>query len=288
MKRGIICLFFGIVTLTCPSCRPHVKHDSGLQAKKVSEKSITLRANRKELPDGRPVLAIQVCREGGKCHNALRVVNKEEVFHFADPFSVISSIGQDTEEKKTWRAAMIGPAIVAVYSVATSKRILREVDEIEEMKHPILEHSGTQLEELDAEIRAEIEVAAKKFSEFREKNASKHHEQSGERGGNRGDLMQAIASAEEVLKLSKTQRKNFRSVMFGAIAGIPVSLLASFAVEVEMDKNLRNKKDVLLELFSQSTTVTLTKEELRSMLQILTKYLPAAVDSGVKQYLVET
>ena len=98
------------------------------------------------------------------------------------------------------------------------------------------------------------------------------------------NLMRGVSNLEDLF-LAKGESVQFaHGVIVGSLAGVSGVSAHHFWREMSDNKKLKAQSRNIVTLFSERTPITLSNDELKQLLKVLSKYLPAKIDkNGLKQ-----
>ena len=99
------------------------------------------------------------------------------------------------------------------------------------------------------------------------------------------NVMAGVSGLEELF-LAKGKSVQFaHGVIVGTLAAIPAVSAGYFGQEMRDNKKLKAQSRNIVTLFSERTTITLSNDELKQLLKVLSKYLPAEIDKNGLKHL---
>ena len=98
------------------------------------------------------------------------------------------------------------------------------------------------------------------------------------------NLMRGVSNLEDLF-LAKGESVQFaHGVIVGSLAGVSGVSAHHFWREMSDNKKLKAQSRNIVTLFRERTPITLSNDELKQLLKVLSKYLPAKIDkNGLKQ-----
>lgn len=288
-----------IVSLVIISCKPIARNQHVL-SEDSKERKVTVKFNKE-------TSSLVACAVS-QCHNLLlEKTRKEEVtYKFIDLDEVLSNIEKNKKRRNLIRRASTVAGVVLMAGAATlGIRRLPEIMEnarwIEDVKSKMLKISRHKLMEdrimedrIMKEKLVEELIDIKGFPNedlvgmFGKKNAPIVTEAIDQAVKEDGNVMSAISKLENLVgyegKLSYEKIKQLYIVTIGISALVPTAVLGEFVMEIYQDKKLREQSENISLLFNERKAIDITLDELKRLLMIFSKYLPAKVDKdGLKE-----
>ena len=95
------------------------------------------------------------------------------------------------------------------------------------------------------------------------------------------NLMEAVETTEEAIEQIGDRRAILRSITLGLSIGLSGTAAVSFASDLLATRAWESRKNDLLTLFMEGKPITVTEEELRSLVQIIRKHLQAKANPDI-------
>lgn len=93
-------------------------------------------------------------------------------------------------------------------------------------------------------------------------------------------LSEGLRDLDMVFHGSKISKGEWRPVVTGLLAFIPLTLVTSFSLDIRNDRKLKAQTDNIFSLFSERKPISLTFDELKRLLRIFSMYLPTKIDKN--------
>lgn len=212
----------------------------------TSADSLTLKMMKAPLDEGQPMAVLMLCQRGN-CQNVLRDENGEDYFYFHNLAGVYNE-----KVEKEGKGSKVRMVLLGIATAATLASIVYYI------RSDVLRQKISKHLELVKNLRKKSadNKSVQKISEMDQ---------------------QSVEMAKKERKLTRTYYGTFATGGFAA-----ASMIIPGVAE---DSIWKENKRTLSKLFVHGEAIKVTRDELRDLLEVLVKHVPATVDATVQHFV---
>lgn len=237
-----------LILLVVSACRS-VGHRQEQVSSLTSADSLTLKMVKAPLDEGQPMAALMLCQRGN-CQNVLRDENGEDYFYFHNLAGVYNE-----KVEKEGKGNKVRMVLLGIATAATLASIVYYI----------------RSDVLRQKISKHLELVEKLGKLGKNTTDNKHTQKTAEMS------QQSVAMTKKERKLTRTYYGTFATGGFAA-----ASMIIPGVAE---DSIWKENKRTLSKLFVHGEAIKVTRDELRDLLEVLVKHVPATVDATVQHFV---
>ena len=259
------------LVLLTSACAAGGASDMQNKKNKKDRQELTLQLQEKYI-DGQAQAALILCQHNS-CLNPLHNADGSE-FYFQDHAEAYNTFTQKSGIGEKVKFALLG--IAAVTGTASIILLIRHglIGKKLDKHFPIVEGRADVSLPTDPKLRQDMEKAKNAYPPVNKTKEPTHHVSSGD-----GTL-----SEEQVKKLNDDSNWSFGAGMTAASIGA-VSWMTAFGMELSTSPHWRRKQKDFEKLFVQGERITVNKQELAVLLQVMNEKLGVRVAPNVMRFL---